>query len=138
MKNQPIIYLVDANEAYRKRTVNLLKSKHYHRIVEFSSGEDCYSTQMDAADIVITESNFGLESWSGLEFMLEYKRLFENTQFLFLTSESDLKKATLCIRSGARDYILKSKTGQHRIADLVSKIPIQLSEQSILPDSFSD
>lgn len=138
MKNQPIIYLVDANVAYRKRTVNLLKSKHFDRIVEFSSGEVCFSTQMDAADIVITESNFGIDCWSGLEFMLEYKRHFENTQFLFLTSLSDIEKATLCIRSGARDYILKSKIGLQRIADLVSKIPIQLSEQSILPDSFSD
>ncbi len=123
MKKQPLIYLVDGNAGYRNKTFSLLKSKHYDRILEFSSGEDCYSTQMDAADIVITESIFGMECWSGLEFMLEYKRLFCHTRFFFLTSDNGMEKATNCILNGAADYILKSKTGLLRIAEQVSKIP---------------
>lgn len=120
MKN-PRVYLIDKNPRYREMLKKRLTSIHCNNITQYDNGESCYINNKYQADLIILENSFGLDSWSGLEFMEEYKRISPNTDFIFFSSNANINKAVESISKGAGDYIIKSQSGLNRLLSLVEK-----------------
>jgi DNA-binding NtrC family response regulator len=111
----PKVYIIDKNPRYREILKQCLENENYKDITQYECGESCYINHSMQADIIILDYNFGADSWSGLEFMEEYKRISPNTGFIFMSSDANINKAVETISKGAKDYILKSKTGLKRL-----------------------
>jgi DNA-binding NtrC family response regulator len=117
----PRVYLIDRNPRFREMLENRLKSIHCNNITHYDNGESCYINNKYQADLIILDSSFGSDSWSGLEFMEEYRRISPNTDFIFLSSNANINNAVESISKGAGDYIIKSRTGLNRLLSLVAR-----------------
>lgn len=106
---EPLVYIIDRNKAYREVVQNCLEAVQFNNIKHYDNGESCYSRLDIQADIIILDYFLGDDTWNGIDFMTEYKRVSPKTNFIFMSSDSDLKKAVEAIKKGASDYILKSK-----------------------------
>ena len=115
-KVQPLICIVDPNQGYREQLYQQLAAKGIYNILEFEDGETCYvSSSETSADIVISDYNLGDSNWNGLEFMEEYRILYEHTKFIFMASNTGIELAVDSVKKGATDYIVKSKPGTDRL-----------------------
>lgn len=113
---EPLVYIVDPNRSFRNIVTNCLKAIKIKNIEQYENGESCYLSKIHLADIIVLDYFLGEDAWNGIDFMTEYKRVSPNTNFIFMSSETDLKKAVEAIRKGALDYILKSKKSMLRLA----------------------
>ncbi len=114
MKN-PRVFIIDKNPRYREVLKKSLESINCNDIKQYESGESCYINNSEMADLIILDYNFGADSWNGLEFMEEYKRISPKTDFIFMSAHANMNKAVETISKGADDYILKSSNGLRRL-----------------------
>jgi len=121
LKNDPLIFVIDKNSGYRKTITDCLEALSFNNYVEFSNGEQCFTSKSPVPDIIILDYNLGENNWNGIEFMEEYSRVNKKTQYIFLSSNSKLDVAVESIRLGAFDYILKSNSGLSRMVQQVQK-----------------
>lgn len=117
-----MIYIIDKNHLYRNIIAEFLKSIEIYNFRVFNNGEECYSQHGPVPDIIILDFDLGEGHWSGIEFMEEYKRLNNNTSFIFMSSNSRVEVAVETIRKGASDYIIKSSSGLGRLARHIESI----------------
>lgn len=115
-KSNPLIYIVDGSDTYRKIIVACLEALSNTNIRTFDDGESCFTAIGQIPEIIILDYNLGDGKWNGLEFMTEYTRINRSTKFIFLSSNTKVDVAVDAIRLGAIDYILKSKSGLTRLA----------------------
>jgi DNA-binding NarL/FixJ family response regulator len=99
-----------------------LKELGFNNVTCFDDGEQCYTSAKHPANLIVIDYNLGQDNWSGGEFLDEYSRLYKNTKFLFLSSNSDMKIAVNCVRKGAIDYIIKSSAGMERFVKQIKSI----------------
>ena len=115
-RSKPRIHIIDKNSAYRKVIEGLIRALGYNCITSSECCEQLLSSKY-RPDIIILDHKLGEENLSGLDFLRLYGSIrFPNTRFLFLSSCVDLDIAVTSIRSGAYDYILKSKEGLERLS----------------------
>lgn len=117
----PLIYVIDSNDSYRKIIRSCLLALNYRNISLFKSTGECL-VENNSPDIVILDNNLGPDRISGLEFFRIYRKRFEKSQFLFLSSNSDLEVAVNAMKLGAYDYIIKSKMGLEQLIERVDKL----------------
>ena len=131
---QPLIYIVDGNKSYRKVVAGCVEASELTNVEEFENGEQCYSANYPAADLIILDYNLGQGNWNGIEFMEEYQRLHNSTNFIFLSSNTGVEKAVESVRKGALDYILKSRLGLVRLTkklDLVKQFHTKKQSEKV-------
>lgn len=123
MKNpkNPLIYVIEKNDSYRKIIRTCLGALNYHNINMFSDPGECLLAS-DSPDIIILDNNQGTEHISGVEFFRVYRQRFQSTHFLFLSSNTNLDIAVKAMKLGAYDYIIKSKMGLERLIERVDKL----------------
>jgi DNA-binding NtrC family response regulator len=114
----PIIYIIDNSRIYCEIVKNCLEALNYKNIYSFSRCEEL-EIQRLTADIVILDQEFGLNRMKGIDFIRECKTHNPQTHFIFFSSSTNIEVAVNSIKSGALDYIVKSKIGLDR---LVKKI----------------
>jgi len=121
----PTIFIVDPNQSYRIIIKNLLEALNHFNLYTFSNIEEFIESTI-VPDIIILDQNLGIGKQSGLDFLRRYKFRYPKTQFFFLSSDADPEIAVDSIRWGAKEYIMKSKTGLNRLA---VKLEGQLSSE---------
>lgn len=123
MKNpkNPLIYVIDKNESYRKIIKSCLLALNYRNINMFSDPGECLLAS-GSPDIIILDNNQGKDKISGVEFFRVYRQRFQTTHFLFLSSSTNLDIAVKAMKLGAYDYIIKSKLGLERLIERVDKL----------------
>lgn len=126
---QPLIYIIDPNQNYRRVLESCLNALDFKRLRLFENGESCFSLVGSAPDIIILEYNLGENCWNGIEFMAEFSRVNTETRYIFMSSATNVDIAVESIRKGASDYILKSKSGITRLAQQVEKLNSQYLEK---------
>jgi DNA-binding NtrC family response regulator len=117
----PLIYVIDTNPSYRKVISGCLSALNYRNIDSFSTIGDCLLAN-GTPDIIILDNEQGEEHLTGLEFFRVYRKRFQQTHFLFLSSDNNLDVAVDAIKMGAYDYIVKSKIGLERLIERVDKL----------------
>ena len=123
MKNpkNPLIYVIDKNDSYRKIIRSCLFALNYHNIIMYSDPGECLMAN-GSPDIIILDNNQGKDHISGVEFFRVYRQRFQTTHFLFLSSSTNLDIAVKAMKLGAYDYIIKSKIGLERLIERVDKL----------------
>ena len=122
------IYIIDNSVTYRKVIISCLQALNFNNLKAFDDGESCFASKEPKPDIVILDFNLGDGKWNGLEFMEEYSRSNNTINYIFLSSSTRVEIAVDAIRMGAKDYILKSKSGLTRLAkqvDLITNSPLR-------------
>ncbi len=115
-RSKPRIHIIDKNSAYRKVIEGLIRALGYNCITSSECCEQLLSSKYQP-DIIILDHKLGEDNLSGLDFLRLYSSLrFPHTRFLFLSSCADIDIAVTSIRSGAYDYIIKSKKGLERLS----------------------
>jgi DNA-binding NarL/FixJ family response regulator len=98
-----------------------MEALNYCNLQSFESVEDCIVTA-GRPDIIILDDIQVNGQISGIDFMRIYGSRYPNTEFLFLSSNTNLDDAVSAIRLGAHDYIVKSKIGLSRLVKRVDRI----------------
>ena len=125
MKNykDPLIFIVEDDEAYQALIEKTLHSKKFKRIKKFSSGNDCIKAlDEEKPDIVIQD--FEMPGINGLETMKKVKETNSEIEFIFLSGQSSIKVAVQSLNNGAYDYIVKDETANITLVHRMQKLLI--------------
>lgn len=122
MNHNPCIYIIDQNSTYRKIVADMLMALGYKNVHIFENAEDCCKNSPSTADIVILDYTLGKNGKNGLDFMRRYIRKHHQASFIFFSSITRVENAVECVKSGAVDYIIKSKLGLERLTSKIDKV----------------
>lgn len=116
MKNpaNPLIYIIDKNEGYKKILNACLKALKFNNLRTFESCEECLDSS-EIPDIVILDHAMKEYHISGLDFLIRHKQKYASTHFLFFSSDASVDVAVRSIKWGASDYFIKSKKGLEQL-----------------------
>jgi DNA-binding response OmpR family regulator len=110
----PIVYIIDNSHTYSEIIKNCLEALNFCKIYTFSKCEDIAVVQL-SPDIVILDHELGINRMKGFDFFKEYKTQHPETHFIFFSSDTSIEVAVSSIKTGAYDYIIKSKAGLERL-----------------------
>jgi len=121
-KKNFLIYVVEDNQVYNKLITEYLRKHGYSNVKAFFSGEDCVKAVKsgEVPDIVIQD--YFLENMNGLDVLKKVKKLNDDSEFVFLTSNESMEVAVNTIKYGAYDYIIKDKVTLDKVVDRIKKI----------------
>lgn len=117
----PLIYIIDKSRNYRNILSNCIEALNYTNILTFENCEECLEMKK-TPDLVVLDFEQGKGNINGLQFMKHYKAKFPDTEFIFLSSNTNLEIAVDSIRLGAKDYIIKSQVGLNRLITRLDKL----------------
>ncbi|MFK8082611.1 MAG: ATP-binding protein [Granulosicoccus sp.] len=135
------ILLVEDNEDDRLHIEHILASGvDDYTIVAFSAGGMAVdSFDRDEADCIILDYRLGPDD--GISLLSEFKRIDPYVPVIMLTGQGNEELASLSIKSGASDYLVKKTLNENslraaihnaiRQADLERKVAMQADEQSV-------
>ena len=111
-----LIYLVDGDQAYRKRVTSFLKNKRLTRVKEFNSGEDMLKELPNSNPAIIIE-DFDLdpERSNSSEVLKKAIEIRPNIKFIFLSGSHNVNVATDAIKLGTFAYVLKDDSVKENI-----------------------
>jgi two-component system, OmpR family, response regulator len=110
----PIIYIIDSSRTYREIVKNCLEALNFTNVHSFAKSEEIVAFQL-IPDIIILDHEFGPNQIKGLEFFQRFRPSHPDTHFIFFSSDARVDIAVESIKSGAHDYIIKSKIGLDRL-----------------------
>lgn len=116
MKNpkKPIIFIIDNSHTYREIVKNCLEALNFSNVHTFSKSEELSAFNL-IPDIIILDHELGTNTTNGLDFFMKFRLDQPDTHFLFFSSNTRIDIAVESIKSGAYDYIVKSKIGLDRL-----------------------
>jgi DNA-binding NtrC family response regulator len=119
MKNKPVIFIVEDDNFYNSVLSTYLKTKGFE-IFPFLSGEECLKKVDLKPDIVLLD--YILTGMDGLEVMREMKPQCPQTEFIFLSGQTDIKVVLDALHEGAYDYIIKDAHAKENALNKIDKI----------------
>jgi len=119
-RTEPLIFIVEDNPVYNKLVVNYLQTKKFSNIVSFFSGEECLKRIDEKPDIIIQD--YLLEGIDGIEVLKATKKLYPDTEFIFLSGQDSVDVAINTMKLGAFDYIVKDQMALKKLVDKITKI----------------
>ena len=111
----PLIFIIDSNNTYRKIINTCLSALDYCNNAMFESGEECIEKSKKNPDLIILDYNLGENNMNGMDFAVHFQKHSPSTKFIFLSSNTSIDIAVSAIKWGAFDYIIKSKLGLDRL-----------------------
>jgi DNA-binding NtrC family response regulator len=128
LQSDPIIHIIDKSPAYCKIIESCLQGLGYSNFHSYTNSAD-WLDHGPRPDMVILEHDMGNNQVNGIELLRAFKTRYPATRFIFLTSNSDLDTALSALKSGACDYIVKSKSGLEKLVARVDVLSRQKTEQ---------
>jgi DNA-binding NtrC family response regulator len=117
----PLIFVVEDDEAMNKMLVSFIKSKGLKNIRGFFSGEECLnSLNENVPDIVIQD--YDLPGINGVDTMKKVKELHKNVEFIFLSGQNSVKVAINAIDEGAHDYVIKDNFAKENASKKIKQL----------------
>lgn len=116
------LFIVDDNKLVVADLNNYLHDKFgiSLKITTFNNGEDCLQ-QLDAETHIVILDYF-LNGENGLEILKKIKEKNRKTEVIMLSSNENIALAIQLFRSGAKDYVIKGRSGLKKITKIVYKI----------------
>lgn len=111
---EPMVYLVDDNEPFRRSTALLLESAGIG-VRDFDAATALLAAiaeQGTPSSDVCTVSDMRMPKMSGLELLEEMKRRSYDIPVIFITAHADVPLAVEAMRRGAVNFIEKPFTGE--------------------------
>jgi DNA-binding NarL/FixJ family response regulator len=117
----PVIYIIDNSHTYREIVKNCLEALNFSNVHTFAKSEELSAFNL-IPDIIILDHELGANRTNGLDFFIKFRRDHPNTHFLFFSSNTRIEIAVESIKSGAYDYIIKSKIGLDRLVKRFNRL----------------
>jgi DNA-binding NtrC family response regulator len=127
----PIIHIIDKSPAYCKIIENCLRGLGYSDFHTYYNSAD-WMEHGTIPDIVILDHALGKNQVSGLELLRAFNTRYTTTRFIFMSSDPSIEVALDAIKSGASDYIVKSRNGLEKLVKHVEVVSKKKSEQKRL------
>lgn len=118
--NDPLIFIVEDNTVYNKLVVSYLRSQKFTRVESFLTGEECLRNIHKKPDIIIQD--YLLDGMNGIEVLKAAKKLYPETEFIFLSGQDSVDVAINSMKYGAYDYIVKDQMALKKMVDKIKKI----------------
>lgn len=131
----PLIYIVEDDPAFQKLCEKILKLNKLSNIKTFDSGKQCLDNiHKQKPDIVLQDYDLP-EGLNGLETMIEIKKIYPDSEFIFLSGQTSIKVAVETLKQGAFDYVVKddgaSETLIQRIKKLLKIVKLEDEKQTL-------
>jgi len=128
--NRPIVFIIDKNHSYREIIKTCLKALNITNIHTFTKSEEVINSKLPP-DIIILDNELGQGNTMGSDFFISYKFTHPDTKFIFFSVNTNLALAVSLIRSGAFDYIVKSKEGLNRLTKRIAiLVELQIKQKN--------
>jgi DNA-binding NtrC family response regulator len=118
--NDPLIFIVEDNTVYNKLVVSYLRSQKFTRVESYLTGEECLGNIHKKPDIIIQD--YLLDGMNGIEVLKATKKLYPETEFIFLSGQDSVDVAINSMKYGAYDYIVKDQMALKKMVDKIKKI----------------
>jgi FixJ family two-component response regulator len=118
-KSKPIIFVVEDDNFYNSVLTTYLKTKGFE-VHPFLSGEECVAKANLNPGIVLLD--YILTGIDGLETMRRMKPDCPNTEFIFLSGQTDIKVVLNALHEGAYDYIIKDAHAKENALNKIDHI----------------
>ncbi len=105
MKREPIILVVDDEEAVLKLFQTILKNKEYTVLTANNGKKALELVQKKRPDLVILDLK--MPNMSGIKTLRRINRLNKNTEVIIITGYGSMETARVAMKLGAYDYITK-------------------------------
>ncbi len=108
---EKLIFFVDDDKMILNLLEYTLKNRHDYNVRTFYSGEECLKSLGLKPDLIVLDHIFksnGDENMSGMETLLEIKKINSSLPVVILTSQEDEKLESEFLISGANKYIPKN------------------------------
>ena len=115
---QPLVYILDDDEAFRKSLQWMLRAARY-RLRVFATGEHFLATYEPGAGACLV-LDLRMPGMSGLEVQEELLRRGEPMPIVFVTAHGDVGVAVRAVKRGAFDFIEKPFKGK-ALLDLIER-----------------
>ena len=119
MKNKPVIFIVEDDNFYNSVLSTYLKTKGFN-VQSFLTGEECIEKISLKPDIILMD--YMLTGLNGLEVMKRMRPNCPNTDFIFLSGQTDIKVALNALHLGAYDYIIKDAYAKENVLIKIDQI----------------
>lgn len=118
--NDPLIFIVEDNTVYNKLVVSYLRSQKFTRVESYLTGEECLKNIHKKPDVIIQD--YLLDGMNGIEVLKATKKLYPDTEFIFLSGQDSVDVAINSMKYGAYDYIVKDQMALKKMVDKINKI----------------
>jgi len=116
----PLIFIVEDNTVYNKLEVSYLRSQKFTRVESYLTGEECLKNIYKKPDVIIQD--YILDGMNGIEVLKATKKLYPETEFIFLSGQDSVDIAINSMKYGAYDYIVKDQMALKKMVDKINKI----------------
>lgn len=120
MEKKEIIFIVEDDPGFNMMMTNYLTSKNKWEIHSFDNGEECLKQLYLKPTIFMQD--FDLPGINGIEIMKKVKGLLPETEFIFLSAQSDIKVVVEVLQLGAFDYIVKDINAKENALNKIDKV----------------
>lgn len=100
-----VIFIVEDDPGFNMMMTQYLTEKQKWEVHSFNSGEECLEKLNLKPEIFLQDIE--LPGMNGVEVMKRVKHLLPNTEFIFLSGQTDVKVVVDALQLGAFDYIVK-------------------------------
>jgi len=118
--SDPLIFIVEDNTVYNKLVVSYLRSQKFTRVESYLTGEECLKNIHKKPDVIIQD--YLLDGMNGIEVLKATKKLYPDTEFIFLSGQDSVDVAINSMKYGAYDYIVKDQMALKKMVDKINKI----------------
>jgi DNA-binding NtrC family response regulator len=114
------IFLVDDDALCLNLYQQFLKKLGYSQIVCFNGGKDCMDHISQRPDIIFLD--YYMDDINGIEVLQAIKSFDNNIAVVFISGQESVDIAVNALKSGAFDYIVKSKISLELLKSIIDRI----------------
>jgi len=120
MDTDGVIFVVEDDPGFNMMMTNYLTSKNKWEVHSFLSGEECLE-KLELKPVIFLQ-DFDLPGINGMEVMKRVKLILPETEFIFLSAQTDIHVALETLKHGAFDYIMKDSNAKVNALNKIDQI----------------
>jgi DNA-binding NtrC family response regulator len=118
--NSVKIFVVEDNDWYNRSLVHTLSLNPDYEVKSFFNGKDLLDNLYEAPDIVTLD--YRLPDLTGADLLKRIKLEHPEIQVILISEQDDINTVVELLKSGAKDYIIKSNDIRDRLLNTVQNI----------------
>ena len=119
------IFIVDDDPMLTEALTDYLTPKMPHKIISFSTGEECLNHLYEEPDIIILDYYLNAvqkDAADGMQILQTIKKVSPKTHVIMLSSQERYAVAMQTIQKGAEQYVIKDEDAFEKIAEMINAI----------------
>ena len=119
-KKDKLIFIVEDDKGLNALTTKYLKKLGFTNIKSFHTGEDAVKS-MDKKPFVVIQ-DYDLPGINGLQVFEQTKSISPESEFLFMSGQTDIKVVIDILKKGAYDYVVKDTYAKENVSHKLERL----------------